>query len=193
MNIIPLYLYSNDYVSFIKSEPFPNSFRFYVLNTKTFPYPGFTNLFCIKEENDGSILDISTIYDPYNKTVSCNLKFLAWLRKVQHTIPLYLYKGSKGIIIKPKQVENFTPHKIPVIYVLGEKVENIDFTFENDDGKILPDPDSKLGITQAMAIKTSKENDETFSSELRTRREKTTENMILIFILALLVILIIVI
>jgi hypothetical protein len=118
--VIPLYLYSTDRVSFLKQESFPNSTRFFVVNPKIKPYPSYINIFCVKERTDGSILNITTIYDPFNKTVPCQYKFLAWLKKKSFTIPIYLYKHHEGNLILSLTEKNMTPHTIKTIYVLPE-------------------------------------------------------------------------
>jgi hypothetical protein len=202
MNIIPLYLYSNDKVSFVKEEPFENSFQFFVFNPKVKPYGGYTNLFCIKESEDGTVSDVTTLYDPYNKSVPCKIKFLAWLDDMSCTIPLYLYKVGDKIVLNKIPQEGLIPHKIKTIHVLPNASVNLsnckgvfqsvpDFTFDNKRGKIVPDPHSNMGITQAVQQKyVTSENLHSYDVYRLKEKINSDHTALYIFLILLLVLVI---
>jgi hypothetical protein len=120
---------------------------FYAINPNFKPIPTHVDLICAKSSQTETI-DISVLYDPFNIDVYCT-RFLAWLEVTPNSLPLYIYKSGDSLLItlSPTPPENYSPHTIPVIYVIKDV-----FTFSNSYGRCVPDPESKLSIDECMVL-----------------------------------------
>ena len=119
--------------------------QFYALNPDIRPIPPGSVLFC----SNPNIFE--PIYDPFDIDRGC-LRFIAWLNRAPHTVPLYVSKGTAGfhISLSPETPEGYTPLYFSPIHVLSSP----DMKFSGYQGMCIPDPNgTSIGECLVLNVK----------------------------------------
>lgn len=184
-SIIPLCLYSNNINSqislpekiskngsIIYSCPSRKNMDlvmvFYAINPDVKPNPTYADLIGVKNTNQETV-EITNIYDPFNKDENISIRFLAWLETTPNTTPLYITTNGTNLYISPYP-NDYSPYKIPIIHVLTNPASNLPktphsfgsfsvdgngmpiFKFSDSYGKCVPDPQGKLTLGECVVM-----------------------------------------
>lgn len=134
--MIPLYLYNKNgrsKLSYTPSTETPTVI-FYVIDPEIKPLPYGAELFCVESDENGFVLDVSEMYDPFNRDRKC-LKFLGWNDPAPFTVAVFLYLRMGGVFVSMEPMVGEKELVFSPIHLCTK-----DLLFSNYNGRCLPNP-----------------------------------------------------